>query len=515
MNELIEETTKKFHIPGASFAVVHNDQTWFKSIGLAQQEGPKQPVDEGTLFYAASTTKAILCAVWAIYMASDENQNRPEEERITWKTPLVNLVRDDFVLQDPFATGRITLEDAVTHRMGMARHDLCYGKHGASTPKAVTRALRHLPLHNDLRTDFEYCNLGYIAASHALETVTGKILSDLLHETLWEPLGMQQSCAGYCEASKAIHERGAILAKGTSWSCLPTDPDAREGHLVEDKEYLDFPEISGAGYVISCARDYAKWMLCLLSQSSPMSDNIVNQLWTPRTILQRDEWACAPLDGGNATYALGWFTGLYRGQKIVYHPGNVLTSGSLIMLVPELKWGVSLFANASDAGESLRGMAFEMLDDHLGIAVEERYAKQRIEEALLRVYRDLSQKAIDARSRLYPGAPSWPQIPLSLPIQAYAGCYKNIGYGSCSLEVQSAETCKEKLSISWDRCWGTQFHFERVNGEHWLVRQHAPNGFIELVTKAQSRIGADGKVEGFDIVMDPEMPETMMWFDKK
>lgn len=40
-----------------------------------------------------------------------------------WETKICSIIRDDFVLQDEWATNHLTLEDAVCHRTGMPRHD--------------------------------------------------------------------------------------------------------------------------------------------------------------------------------------------------------------------------------------------------------------------------------------------------------------------------------------------------------------------------------------------------------
>ncbi|KAK3063024.1 hypothetical protein LTR53_019096, partial [Teratosphaeriaceae sp. CCFEE 6253] len=158
-------------------------------------------------------------------MASEDNQSKPASEQITWSTPLSRIIRDDFVLSDPIRTAQVTLEDAVSHRTGLPRHELSYGYDGVNTPRELTRNLRNLYLHNELRTTFEYCNTPFVAASHALETLAGKPLAQVLREALWQPLGMDHTYGGYGEASTAVEKTGAVLAKGTIWSKLPTSPD--------------------------------------------------------------------------------------------------------------------------------------------------------------------------------------------------------------------------------------------------------------------------------------------------
>ena len=115
---------------------------------------------------------------------------------IQWNTPISSLIRDDFVLEDDYATTHTTIEDALSHRSGMPRHDISYGgtyDDHEGTPRDLVRALRYLPLTAEPRTKFQYCNMMYITISHVIETVTGTWLGDYLKEKIWGPLEMNST----------------------------------------------------------------------------------------------------------------------------------------------------------------------------------------------------------------------------------------------------------------------------------------------------------------------------------
>ena len=427
---------------------------------------------------------------------------------------MVDIVGDDFVLQDPIVTRQITLEDAVSHRTGMARHEVSYGKQGATTVRGVTRNLRNLPLHHPLRAEFEYCNTMYVAATHALETVTGKDFSQVVRESLWEPLGMGHTYAGFGEAISAVEKKGEVLAKGYTWSKLPGDPEEDEGELGEE-EWLDFPEVSGAGYVISTANDYAKWMRCLLSSSAPLSEAMTKELWSSRSIVPLDDSFCVPFDGGLVTYALGWFPASYRGYRVLFHSGGLTGAGSYVMLAPDLKWGVAFFINGHDGCPKLSGLAFELLDEVLGTPGKDRNGMKRIEERTLQEYKEMATNYINARKTLYPSAPGVPNVPLSLPFEKYAGSYQNLGYGPVTLAVQDGEKGAKNLCFQWQRSWPTKFWLEHVNADYWLLIRSLHTSPLRTVMKVESKIGPDGEVAGFYMAMEPTMPETMMWFERQ
>jgi CubicO group peptidase (beta-lactamase class C family) len=82
---------------------------------------------------------------------------------LTWRTPLVALLRDDFVLAPEYAWAQehLTLEDALSHRTGFPRHDkslaTVYGPDGhKATVGDFTRNLRYLPMTSEPRTVFRY-----------------------------------------------------------------------------------------------------------------------------------------------------------------------------------------------------------------------------------------------------------------------------------------------------------------------------------------------------------------------
>lgn len=123
----------------------------------------------------------------------DDNANFSE---VQWDTPISKLIPEDFVLSDAYATSHITIEDSLSHRSGLPRHDFAYGgdyKDEKASVRGVVRALRYLPLTAEPRTKFQYCNQMYVAASHVIETLTGRWLGDVLKEKIWVPLKMKST----------------------------------------------------------------------------------------------------------------------------------------------------------------------------------------------------------------------------------------------------------------------------------------------------------------------------------
>ena len=299
--------------------------------------------------------------------------------------------------------------------------------------------------------------------------------------------------------------RVALLITGT------TIPDERGEYIPNP--YMDFPEASGAGYVITTADDYARWMRCLVHGDAPLTPAITEELWTARTICPPDDDDTVPCDGGLVVYALGWFIGLYRGHRVIFHAGGLVGAGSLIMVVPELKWGATFLANGTHPSMRIKGLLFELLDHLLGVAAAERTARKRCTAAAIQVYQEHVTKRLAARHKLYPDAPPRPTVPLALPLEHYAGTYHNTGYGSMTWAVgrdPDGLTCTLD-----DRTWAHECVLEHVNGEHWIMTMSFLQDPMKTVVRAETKIGFHGKVAAMGVAMEAAMPDTLIWFTRE
>ncbi len=495
-DQIVEEQLKRWHIPGVAFSVVYNDLTWSKGYGLADVEANIAVDPSSILFYAASTTKAQLAAAWAIYMSSDANKSKSKDQQISWTTPLAQIIPDDFVLSDPIRTIQVTLEDCLSHRTGLLRHDAIYGFEGRKTLREVTRSLRNLPITLELRTTFEYCNTPFIAASHALEVLTGKPLSQFLRENLWQPLGMDHTYGGYPEASRS----GNTIAKPYSWSKLPSDPDWEQSQLVEEP-LLDLSIVAGAGYIISTAEDYAKWMRVYLQPTTGLlGKEIIKELWKPRNIVPYDEEGEEILEGIQ-TYALGWFIGTYKSHMVYFHAGGFIGGGGLVVLVPSLNFGVTFFSNGLECATKLECLSYELINAIIGVSGHDMLEKSG--RGIIKRYKKAEDSYAGAYGRLFPTAPPVPTVPHALALGKYVGSYRHEAYGRVTVQLGGSDSNNSSAHLVikiFDRTWRRVLIFTHINGEHWLVTQYTlataevETGRSPLKTafKAQTRVGIDG-----------------------
>lgn len=125
----------------------------------------------------------------------------------------------------------------------------------------------------------------------------------------------------------------------------------------------------------------------------------------------------------------------------------------------------------------------------------------------------MHQKYANATQLYYPHIPS-PPLPLSLPLDRYAGTYFNAGYKNMTLAVRDGQLHCDRM----DGAWQFVLDLEHVTGEHFLARidsATAPGLVLKEATAVEFVLGADGVVRRFGIAADSEMGrEGRIWFDR-
>ncbi|KAF2019814.1 beta-lactamase/transpeptidase-like protein [Aaosphaeria arxii CBS 175.79] len=505
-DEQVEELMKEFHVPGISIAIVKKDDIQAKGYGYAKLSSDDK-VTADTLFDCASTSKSFTASAVALLVQDDEKF--PD---VHWDTPVSKLLPDDFVLADPMYTEHVTIEDILSHRSGMPRHDESYFSYrGANpdTPKSITRNLRNLPLSRPLRVEHQYCNIMYTAASYLVETLSGQSYAEFLKTRFWEPLGMTNTFHDICEvqAGNATDR----LAQAYTW--------VKKKETYKPIPMFNQPEGTGAGCIFSCANDYAKWIQTMIKRGGPLSEESHTELRRPRSIPLEDEDDDVPFLSP-ALYAMGWSTESYRGIPVVAHDGSVPGFSSVMRFLPKQEWGIVVFGNSNHAWKVAEAVFKRLMDDLLRVPVDDRvdWAKY---------YRDLTKKwAAEAEeekeSNPYKTVPD-PKLPLSVPVEALVGKYWHPGYKEITLRVADGKLRTD----CFDRCTPFVIGFEHFSGTLFIAELidldeddcKTPETVFEAYSdyarkqKSEFKIDSSGKVESLGIEFGDEK-DPMIWFKK-
>ncbi|TWU76429.1 hypothetical protein ED733_006955 [Metarhizium rileyi] len=412
LNSYVEDLMDEWKLAGMAVAVIDGDDVF----------------TEVRHWFAGSTTKAQLAASLAHLIESKEHPAL----RAGWSTRISPVIRDDFVLQDEYATEHLTLDDAVSHRTGFPSHNLALATYpNSSTPiKDANRVLWH------------YCNPMWQVLTHVVETVTGESLRETLKRALWDPLGMKSTFA-------SLH---GVLA-------------------------------SGAGAVISTAKDYARWVRALLRRDGFLSEAVHEDIVRPRSVAVP---VPAPDEGADvATYALGWMRTNLHGQKTMWH-------GALVYWLPERQYGVVVFANYPNGAP--QAVTYRLIEDKLGVPQDKRIDVNAIARAAARKRK---QDFANASALLFPKLPS-PRLPPSVETALLAGTYRHRGYGRLTL----VEAVGGALAaVRPNHIFPQQVTLEHASGDFWtaLWRLRDDDPDRGDFFRARFVVGGDGEVKALEV----------------
>ncbi|KAG8168676.1 hypothetical protein KVR01_001425 [Diaporthe batatas] len=503
LEEYIEGTMKKWHAPGMAVAVINGNATWAKGFGYASL--PSTPVTPHTLFWTGSTTKSFTAAALSLLV-----DNASDYQSISWKTPVSQLLREDFVLSDDWATAHITLEDALSHRTGYAAHDFSVGSTGDGGTRSMIRSLRHLPISKEPRTTFQYTNIMWGTAGYLVSTLSGCRLGAFFRQYLWGPMGMNETFLGNWDPS--FNSSGLRLADGYWW-------------INSSQKYLKQPEGTtsysvradeGGGAVVSNVMDYTKYLRVMMNDDGPLSKAGHRELKSPRSFHHMHQ----DLFVGPVTYGLGWMSGVFEGHEVFFHTGTVTPFVTFMMMVPSKSFGIVVMGNGYSHAREL--VTYRILYDLFGVEESRRQDfESKFEEA----------DALEAHNiatcsdRIYPDIPK-PPIPASVPLANHTGHFRHVAYGDIFVSLvcnddaavpsslapdQGSESghCKLRLSRSPQAQVKLTGNLEHQTSDFWLlyaVFEEVPD-LIFFCLRAQfhvdsrgvvSHIAVDVRLEGED-----------------
>jgi hypothetical protein len=208
----------------------------------------------------------------------------------------------------------------------------------------------------------------------------------------------------------------------------------------------------GAGGIYSSVHDLAKWMNVQLAggelpttgaDGKPQrlfSEKSQHEMWsmlTPIEIKKAQVPELASLTPNFFGYGESWFLSDYRGRKLVWHTGGWPGMVSRVTLVPELKLGVVVLTNA-ESGAAFNAITYRALDAWLNPGKKTDWVA-----AYDKAVKKAQAKADDSMAK-HEAARDKHSKP-SLPLQGYAGTYRDPWYGDV---VVSREGGKLRMRFS-------------------------------------------------------------------
>jgi CubicO group peptidase (beta-lactamase class C family) len=402
IEEFVTEQLAAWEVPGCAVAAVRDGDIVLTAGWGRRDLEADLPVTPDTLFAIGSTTKAFAVATVGALV---------DDGLLDWESPLRDYV-PDLRLHDPVVSDRMTILDLLSHRSGLPRHDLVWLGHPERSRAELVRRLRFLPLSRDLRQEFQYCNLGYMAAGHVVDVLSGTAWEDYLRSRLLRRLGMDRSNLSVDDMSADPDHAGAYERRQGVVVPVPPRPVAA---------------MAPAGAINSCAADMAWWLLAQLGGGQEdgkavMSPGTLALQHAPHMVIPEDR--TFPESSRHA-YGLGWIIGRYRGRRLAEHGGGIDGFLTECMLLPDDGIGVAVMTNTTSSAMA-PVVAYRVLDELLGLEPLDWFSrfKPRFDAVMA------GSKQARAARRVIPDAP------LPRPLDAYAGEYQHPGYGTLAITLE-------------------------------------------------------------------------------
>ncbi|MBN2355584.1 serine hydrolase [candidate division KSB1 bacterium] len=488
LDDYVLRVMKTFQVPGVGLAVVKDGQILLAKGYGVRTLGADDPVDERTLFGIASNTKAFTATALALLV---------EEDKLKWDDPVINYL-PYFQMYDPYVTRELTIRDLLVHRsgLGLGAGDLLWWPETTLDRKEIVRRLRYIKPASSFRSKYAYDNVLYSVAGEVIEAVSGQTWETFVDNRIIKPVGMLDSKVRHSDSGMGgnVAMPHAVI----------------EGELKPVTPFVS-DNVNPAGGINASATDMAKWVIVQLDSgrladgTRLFSQNTTRQLWalvTPR-FPGKPPAELAPLESNFRGYALGFGVQDYRGIKIVHHTGGLPGYVSKVTMVPEIKLGIVVLTN-QESGEAFDVMTLHIMDHFLKAKPYDwlnGYVKVKARSDSM-VSAEKETRELERNTSSQP----------SLPLEKYAGTYKDPWYGTMVLSLK-----KDRLLLQFSNTPSLVGDLEHWQYDTFIVRWHDrelradafvtfalhPDGSIDQVKMAPVSSATDFSFDFKDLLFKP------------
>ncbi|KAJ7461119.1 beta-lactamase/transpeptidase-like protein [Mycena latifolia] len=422
IDQFVSAQLSLWNSSGLSVAVVRQDTSapgkWdieYGSYGTAQADG--SPVTPDTVFAIASNSKLFLSTSVGL-LIKNESLAAARGEKLRWDTKIRTVI-PEWGLMDEDMQNAVTIQDMLSHRTGMPRHDLSGSARKGGVSEMIS-TMRFLRPSAALREQYQYNNLMYETLSHLPPTLLNQTFESYIAEHLFAPLGMESSTYSVAEA-----EARGTLAHGFYWS-MRDHLFNLTGTKTATVPYFQRPGDekiwAGAAGVLTSVRDLSTWVAMLLNKGR---HPYTNETVIPEDVVEHVALGVSVAAGKAAypelspvVYGCGQDRYSYRGHEIIEHGGSNPGFKTQVARFPNNNLAIVVLSNDESGNHILESVKWRIADHVLGLETidwAQRYADERA--------------ASIRKSQMVTPRPSPPVLP-SVPFGAMEGTFSHGAYGA-------------------------------------------------------------------------------------
>ncbi len=336
LSERVRTIKQSLDMPaGAAVVLVDGSEVVYEGyFGFADIEA-RQPVDEDTHFYIASTTKAF----FALAVLLAEHRGDLDED----STLRELFPKTTFPFIDP---AEVTVRQLMAHTSGVDSPAFTWagsysGQHDQALRERLVAALQ--PDARAVPGEHSYTNLGYNVMSVWFEQFYGRDWRVTLEETVLTPLRMGNTSGFMSDIPQH------------AWSFA--QPYSFKHENGKERVYLmkDDSTMYSIG-LISTARDVSRFLIAQLNEGVVDGRRVF-----PAEVIRKSHERQVDANSYYDGYAWGWQLGEFEGEEEIFHTGGFVGASALISFLPERNVGLIVLQNEN----GLRANTLAQIVKHL------------------------------------------------------------------------------------------------------------------------------------------------------
>jgi CubicO group peptidase (beta-lactamase class C family) len=472
LDDVVKKAISEWKIPGLSIAVVKNGQVIY-SKGFGYRDVDKKlPVTTDTLFAIGSISKSFTSLIFGTLN---------DEGKVDWDKPIRTYL-PTFQVDDPIATDHASARDLLSHRTGLAGHDLVWYSSNFSREDLFHR-LKYLKSNKEFRQGYEYCNLMVMTAGYLEGQVAGTSWEELVRTRIFQPLEMHSSNFSVTDSQKSADF---------------SQPYSLKDETVIRVPFKNIDSIGPAGSINSSINDMSHYLVFQLGDGTYHGKKIVSQ-----ANLKLVHTGQTPITGfpefftqnglGPMTYAMGWVDTTFRGHRMVWHNGGIDGFHSLLTMLPDEQIGVVILSNMA-GNSALEPIVYSAFDGLLGLTSQPWVDRYKAEGEKMK------KAAEAAKTKEHVSAKAGTQA--SHPLADFAGDYVNPAYGTIKIVQQGND-----LTIALNQMPSAPFI--RVHYDIFEVPEKSDSEAAG--TRGQFYMNRDGDLDRLAMPLAPTLPEDIVF----
>ncbi|WP_194777312.1 serine hydrolase [Pararhodonellum marinum] len=424
----LNQVLETWNAAGFAVAVVEKDKILYsKGFGYRDYE-QKIPVTPNTLFAIGSSSKAFTSGLLGILR---------EEGKLSFDdSPIKHIPELRFYSNE--MNNLITIQDMMTHRTGLPRHDLSWYFFTTQSRDTLMQRIQYLEPFAQVREKWYYNNFMFLAQGVITERITGKTWEENLKEKLFDPLEMN--------ASNAMID-GLKNGKEAAFGY-----EVKNDSLIKKMDYYDIAAMGPAGSINSSVNEMSNWLITWINggkfkEKQILPESYVKEAMSPQMIMANSLPDKEFPDMHLSTYGYGWMISSYKGHYRVEHGGNINGFSANVAFFPSDSIGIVVLANQN--GSPIPAIVRNIISDRM-LKVEKtdwnKIQKEKADEAK----KQAESGRAESKSIQKKGTKT------SHILAEFTGDYDHPGYGTIAVLLDRDSLFAQ---TPYEKVWLKHFHY--------------------------------------------------------